>query len=67
MDEEANDDEELGEADESIMMSQRVWDDIEPQLLETGDEQMTDVQENDIASQRYIFKRGFQVPFLSSD
>lgn len=52
MDEEANDDEELGEADESIMMSQRVWDDIESQLPETGDEQMTDVQENDIASQR---------------
>ena len=54
MDEEANDDddEELSEADESIMMSQRVWDDIEPQLPETGDEQMTDVQENAISSQR---------------
>ena len=34
------------------MMSQRVWDDIEPQSAETGDEQMTDAQENDIASQR---------------
>ena len=52
MDEEANDDEELSEADESIMMSQRVWDDIEPQLVETGDEKMADVQESDIASQR---------------
>ena len=52
MDEEASDDEELSEADESIMMSQRVWDDIEPQIAETGEEQMTDVQENDIASQR---------------
>lgn len=52
LDEEASDDEELSEADESIMMSQRVWDDIEPQIAKTGEEQMTDVQENDIASQR---------------
>lgn len=52
MDEEAKDEEDLSEADESIMMSQRVWDDIEPQLAETGDEQMTDGQENDIVSQR---------------
>lgn len=52
LDEEASDDEELSEVDESIMMSQRVWDDIEPQIAETGEVQMTDVQENDIASQR---------------
>jgi len=52
LDEEANDDEELSEADESIMMSQRVWDDIELQVPETGDGQMTDARENEIASQR---------------
>ena len=34
------------------MMSQRVWDDIEPDSPGTGDEHMSDAQENDVASQR---------------
>ena len=46
-DEEANEDEELSESEESIMMSQKVWDDIEPALsAETGDDQ-GDVHDGD--------------------
>lgn len=46
-DEEANEDEELSESEESIMMSQKVWDDIEPALsAETGDDR-GDVQDGD--------------------
>ena len=46
-DEEANEDEELSESEETIMMSQKVWDDIEPALsAETGDDR-GDAQDGD--------------------
>ena len=51
-DEEAKDDEDLSEAEESIVMSQRVWDDIEHHSLGSGEEQMADEQGNEEASQR---------------
>ena len=51
-DEEAQDDEDLSEAEESIVMSQRVWDDIEHHSLGSGEEQMADEQGNGEASQR---------------
>lgn len=44
-DEEANEDEELSESEESIMMSQKVWYDIEPALsADQGDVQDGDNQ-----------------------
>lgn len=46
-DEEANEDEELSESEESIMMSQKVWDDIEPALSAETDDDQGDVQDGD--------------------
>lgn len=51
-DEEVEEDEELSESEESIMMSQRVWDDIEHHSVGSGDEQMADEQGSHVASQR---------------
>ena len=51
-DDEAEDVEELSEAEESIVMSQRVWDDIEHHSPGSGDEQAADQQGSHEASQR---------------
>ena len=50
-DEEAKDDEDLSEAEESIVMSQRVWDDIEHHSLGSREEQMADEQGDEEVSQ----------------
>lgn len=51
-DEEVKDDEQLSEDEESIMMSQRVWDDIDQHAPGSGDERATDEQDSHVASQR---------------
>ena len=50
--EEHKDEQELSESEESIMMSQRVWDDIEDHSLESGEKQMVDERDTHMASQR---------------
>lgn len=54
-DEEVKDDEQLSEDEESIMMSQRVWDDIDQHAPGSGDERATDEQDSHVASQRWRY------------
>lgn len=51
-DEEANEEDELSEAEESVMMSQRVWDDIEHESPGSTDAQRAEEQDTHAPSQR---------------
>lgn len=51
-DEEANEEDELNEEEESVMMSQRVWDDIEHESPGSTDSQRAEEQDTHAASQR---------------
>ena len=51
-DEEANEENELSEGEESILMSQRVWDDVEHESPGSTDAQRAEEQDAHAASQR---------------
>ncbi|XP_015756079.1 PREDICTED: DNA polymerase zeta catalytic subunit-like [Acropora digitifera] len=57
-DEEANEENELSEGEESILMSQRVWDDVEHESPGSTDAQRAEEQDAHAASQRTITGKG---------